>query len=56
VKTGIFLSLRLLEGTENLISDRDSVRKAFQAGRKFFKFFVSKVAVRGPGRQNQIIV
>src|SRR2546423_1452731 len=53
---GIFLGLGLLEGLQDFIADRDSVRQIFQPRRKPLKFVVSKITVSYSGCQDQKVV
>ena len=52
----IFFGFRLLEGSQDLISNRDGVGEALEPGRKPREFVVAEVAVTRPGREDQIVV
>ena len=54
--TDIFLSLRLFESSEDLVSDFDCVGQAFQPGRELLELIVPEITVPYPCCQDQVII
>src|SRR4030095_6981068 len=56
VALGILFGLRLLEGSQNVISKRHRVREALEPWREAREFVVAEIAVARPGREDQVVI
>ena len=52
----ILFGLRLLEGSQNVISNRHRVGQALEPGREAREFVVAEIAMARPGRKDQTVV
>src|SRR3954465_9970240 len=52
----IFFRLRLFERLQDLVAGRQGIGEALQPWRELLKFLMTEIAMRGAGREDQVIV